>query len=50
VGQDRERFAFAVLVGKPVEIFFPGLIAFEEEGCGFAEGPLEVGIADFFAA
>ena len=50
MGQDREGFAFAVLVGKPVEVFFPWLIAFEEERGRFAEGPLEMGIADLFAA
>jgi len=50
MGQDREGFAFGVFVGKPVEVFFPGLIALEEEGCCFREGPLEMGIADLFAA
>ena len=50
MGQDGEGFSFVVLVGKPVEVFFPGLIAFEEKCCRFREGPLEMGIADLFAA
>jgi hypothetical protein len=50
MSQDRECFAFSVLIGQPVEIFFPGLIAFEEECCRLAEGPLEMGIADLLAA
>lgn len=48
--QDGQGFAFAVLVGEPVEISFPWLIALKEKGGCLAEGPLEMGIADFLAA
>ena len=31
VGEDREGLGFAVLMGKPLEILFPRLVALEEE-------------------
>ncbi len=46
VGQDREGLGFAVFTGKPFEILFAGLVAFEEEDGGLGEGPLEMGVAD----
>jgi len=48
--QDGQGLAFAVLVSEPIEISFPWLIAFQEKDSCFAEGPLEMGVADLLAA
>jgi len=50
MSQDGQGFAFAVLVGEAIEILFPWFIAFEEKSRCFAEGPLEMGIADLLTA
>jgi len=50
VGKDREGFSLAVFVCQSVEVFFPRLIALEEECGRFAEGPFEMGLADLFAS
>ena len=49
MGKDGQGLGFTVFFDKPVAISFALLIAFEEKGGRFAEGPLEMGIADFFA-
>ena len=46
VSQDREGLGFTVLMGKPFEILFAGLVAFEEKDRRFRESPLEMGVAD----
>ena len=46
MSQDREGLGFTMLMGKPLEILFPGLVAFEEKDRRFREGPLEMGVAD----
>jgi hypothetical protein len=48
VGEDREGLGFAVLMGKPLEILFPSLVALEEEDRCLGESPLEVSVTDFF--
>ncbi len=50
MGKDREGFSLAMFVCQSVEVFFPLLIALEEECSGFAEGPFEMSIADLFTA
>jgi hypothetical protein len=49
VGEDREGLGFAVLMGKPLEILFPRLVALEEEDRCLGEGPLEVSVTDLLA-
>ena len=49
VGEDRQGLGFAVLTGKPLEIFFRRLIALEEKDRCLGEGPLEMSVADLFA-
>src|SRR4030042_550215 len=48
VGEDRQGLGFAVLTGKPLEIFFRWLIALEEKHRCLGEGPLEMSVTDFF--
>ena len=50
MGQDREGLGLAVSIGEPVQISFAGLIVFQEEDCGFREGPYEMSISDLFPA
>ena len=50
MGKDGECFSFSVLIGDPVEIFFPWFIAFEKKNGGFRKSPFEMGIADLLAA
>jgi len=50
VGEDREGLGFAVFTGKPLEVLFSRLVAFEEKHRSFGEGPLEVGVTDLFTA
>ena len=39
VGEDGQRFGFAVFVFESSKIFFPGLTLAEEEDSGFGTGP-----------
>lgn len=49
VGKDRESLGFAVLMGKPLEIFFGRFVALEEKHRCLGEGPLEMSVTDLFA-
>jgi hypothetical protein len=49
VGEDRERFGFAVFVFKFSKIRFPRLALAEEEHDGFGKGPAEMDVANLFA-
>jgi hypothetical protein len=46
VSQDREGLGFTMLMGKPLEILFPGLVTFEEKDRRLGENPLKMGVAD----
>jgi len=46
MSKNGQGFSFAVFVSKSVQISFCRLIAFKEKDCCFAEGPLEMRIAD----
>ncbi len=50
MGQDGQGFSFAVFIGESVQISFSRLVTLEKEGSGLTEGPLEMGVADFFTA
>ena len=48
VGEDRQSLGFPVFSGKPLEIPFALLVAFEEKNRCLGEGPLEMGVTDLF--
>ncbi len=48
VGEDREGLGFTVLMGKPLEVLFPRLVALEEKHRCLGESPLEVSVTDLF--
>jgi len=49
VGEDRQGLRFTVFTGEPFEIPFGRFVALEEKHRCLGEGPLEMGVADFFA-
>jgi hypothetical protein len=50
VGEDRESLGFPVLMGKPLKILFPRLVALEEKDRCLGESPLEMSVTDLFTA
>ena len=49
VGEDSERFGFAVFVFEGGKIFFAGLTLPKEEDGRFGKGPAQVHVADLLA-
>ena len=46
VGEDRERFGFAVCVFEFSKIFFPRLALTDKEDRGFGKGPAQMDVAN----